>query len=93
MPEDARKGFELVVEKLADLSDDATTQDVEEAMQLTEEEQTYSDALTSTSPRTAPTRSPGSPAPADAIADSARPGRPSRVGPGWCDAAWWWAVS
>ena len=46
MPEDARKGFELVVKKLADLSDDATTQDVEKAMQLTEEEQKYSAALT-----------------------------------------------
>lgn len=46
MPEDARKGFELVVKKLGDLSDTATTADVQEAMALTEEEQKYSDALT-----------------------------------------------
>ena len=45
MPEDARKGFELVVEKLAELPDDATKDEVEKAQELTEEEQTYSDAL------------------------------------------------
>jgi hypothetical protein len=45
MPEDARKGFELVVEKLAELPDDATKDEVEKAQQLTEEEQTYSTAL------------------------------------------------
>jgi hypothetical protein len=46
MPEDARKGFELVVEKLGDLDEDATKADVEKSMQLTDEEQKYSDALT-----------------------------------------------
>ena len=45
MPEDARKGFELVVEKLAELPDDATKDEVEKAQELTEEEQTYSTAL------------------------------------------------
>jgi hypothetical protein len=45
MPEDARRGFELVVEKLADLPDDATKDEVEKAQELTEEEQTYSTAL------------------------------------------------
>ena len=45
MPEDARKGFELVVEKLAGLPDDATKDEVEKAQELTEEEQTYSTAL------------------------------------------------
>ena len=45
MPEDARRGFELVVEKLAELPDDATKDEVEKAQQLTEEEQTYSTAL------------------------------------------------
>ena len=45
MPEDARRGFELVVEKLAELPDDATKDEVEKAQELTEEEQTYSTAL------------------------------------------------
>jgi hypothetical protein len=45
MPGDARKGFELVIAKLADLPDDATKDEVEKAQQLTEEEQTYSTAL------------------------------------------------
>ena len=45
MPEDARKGFELVVKKLAELPDDATKDEVEAAQELTEEEQKYSDAL------------------------------------------------
>jgi hypothetical protein len=45
MPEDARKGFELVIAKLADLPDDATKDEVEKAQQLTEEEQAYSTAL------------------------------------------------
>ncbi len=45
MPEDARKGFELVVKKLAELPDDATKDEVEKAQELTEEEQKYSDAL------------------------------------------------
>ena len=45
MPEDARKGFELVVAKLADLPDDATKDEVEKAQELTEEEQKYSTAL------------------------------------------------
>jgi hypothetical protein len=45
MPEDARRGFELVVEKLADLPDDATKDEVEKAQELTDEEQTYSTAL------------------------------------------------
>jgi hypothetical protein len=45
MPKDARQGFELVVEKLADLPDDATKDEVEQAQGLTEEEQTYSTAL------------------------------------------------
>ena len=43
MPEDARKGWELVIEKLADLPDDATKEDVEAAQNLTAEEQEYSD--------------------------------------------------
>jgi hypothetical protein len=45
MPEDARKGFELVVKKLAELPDDATKDEVEKAQELTDEEQKYSDAL------------------------------------------------
>jgi hypothetical protein len=45
MPQDARKGFELVVKKLSELPDDATKEEVEEAQTLTEEEQQYSDAL------------------------------------------------
>ncbi len=45
MPEDARKGWELVIEKLADLPDDATKEDVEAAQNLTAEEQEYSEAL------------------------------------------------
>ena len=45
MPEDARRGFELVVAKLAELPDDATKDEVEKAQELTEEEQTYSTAL------------------------------------------------
>ena len=45
MPEDARKGFELVIAKLADLPDDATKDEVEKAQELTEEEQRYSTAL------------------------------------------------
>ena len=45
MPEDARKGWELVIEKLADLPDDATKEDVQAAQSLTAEEQEYSDAL------------------------------------------------
>ena len=35
MPEDARKSWELVIEKLADLPDDATKEDVEAAQNLT----------------------------------------------------------
>jgi hypothetical protein len=45
MPEDARKGWELVIEKLADLPDDATKEDVEAVQNPTAEEQEYSDAL------------------------------------------------
>jgi hypothetical protein len=45
MPEDARKGWELVIDKLADLDEDATKEEVQEAQNLTEEEQKYSDAL------------------------------------------------
>jgi hypothetical protein len=45
MPEDARRGFELLVEKLAELPEDATKDEVEKAQELTEEEQTYSTAL------------------------------------------------
>jgi hypothetical protein len=45
MPEDARKGWELVIEKLSELDEDATKEEVQQAQNLTEEEQKYSDAL------------------------------------------------
>ena len=45
MPEDARKGWELVIEKLADLDDDATKEEVQAAQNLSQEEQEYSHAL------------------------------------------------
>ena len=45
MPEDARKGWELVIEKLSELDEDATTEEVQAAQNLSEEEQKYSDAL------------------------------------------------
>jgi hypothetical protein len=45
MPEDARKGWELVIEKLSELDEDATKEEVQEAQSLTEEEQEYSEAL------------------------------------------------
>jgi hypothetical protein len=45
VPEDARKGWELVIEKLSELDEDATTEEVQAAQNLSEEEQKYSDAL------------------------------------------------
>ena len=45
MPADARKGWELVIEKLSELDEDATAEEVQAAQNLTEEEQKYSDAL------------------------------------------------
>jgi len=40
-----RKGWELVIEKLSELDEDATTEEVQAAQNLSEEEQKYSDAL------------------------------------------------
>ncbi len=45
MPADARKGWELVIEKLSELDDDATVEEVQAAQNLSDEEQKYSDAL------------------------------------------------
>jgi hypothetical protein len=45
MPADARKGFELILQKLNDLPDDATKEQVNEFSKLSKEEQKYSDAL------------------------------------------------
>jgi hypothetical protein len=45
MPEDARKGWELVIEKLNELDENATKEEVQAAQNLSVEEQKYSDAL------------------------------------------------
>lgn len=45
MPGDARKGFEIVVQQLSELSDDATAGDVVQAQMVSDEELKYTAAL------------------------------------------------